>query len=246
VSSGEPTVYVYGVLAESDRGAVSEAGVAGSSVRTIACAGVAALVSDLSTGTIAAAKEVRAHWRVLDEAAKAATVLPVRFGTVMTEPAVRDDLLAPNADGLSGLLDRLAGQVQLSIKGEYDQDALLRDIVGRSRAIAALRERVRALPDAAGYYERIRLGELVAAAVAAQRDHDQALALDRLQDHAVQSRAEEPRGADGAFDLAFLVRREQVDGFSQAVGALRADLGERIRLRYVGPLPPYSFAALEE
>jgi hypothetical protein len=239
---GEPTVYVYGVLAESERGAVSRTGVAGSSVRTIACAGVAALVSDLSTERIAAAREVRAHWRVLDEASKAATVLPVRFGTVMTEPAVRDDLLAPNADELSGLLRSLSGHVQLSVKGDYDQDALLREIIGSSRAIAALRERVRALSKDAGYYDSIRLGELVAAEVARRREHDQALALDRLQDHAVESRVEELRSAEGAFALAFLVRREQVDDFSQAVGALRAQVGERIRLRYVGPLPPYSFA----
>ena len=37
---GEATVYVYGVLAESDLAAVSKAGVAGSPVRTIAHAGV--------------------------------------------------------------------------------------------------------------------------------------------------------------------------------------------------------------
>jgi hypothetical protein len=33
-----------------------------------------------------------------------------------------------------------------------------------------------------------------------------------------------------------------VDTFSEAVGRLREELGERVRLRYVGPLPPYSFA----
>ena len=30
--------------------------------------------------------------------------------------------------------------------------------------------------------------------------------------------------------------------WDEAVGRLRAELGERISLRYVGPLPPYSFA----
>jgi hypothetical protein len=46
----------------------------------------------------------------------------------------------------------------------------------------------------------------------------------------------------GAFNLAFLVEKSEVDRFSEAVGGLRSELGERIALRYVGPLPPYSFA----
>jgi hypothetical protein len=32
-----------------------------------------------------------------------------------------------------------------------------------------------------------------------------------------------------------------MDEFSQAVSALGRDLDGRIKLRYVGPLPPYSF-----
>jgi gas vesicle protein GvpL/GvpF len=235
-------VYVYGVLAESGSGAVSVAGVEGSAVRTIARAGLAALVSDLASDRLAAAREVRAHWRVLEEATEKATVLPVRFGTVLTEEAVGDDLLAPNADELTALLESLEGHVQLSVKGDYDEDALLREVVAGSRRIASLRERVRGLPEAAGYYERIELGELVAAEVARRRGQDEALALERLQGHAADVRAEQPKSAEGAFDLAFLVERGRVDDFSAAVSALREQLGERIRLRYVGPLPPYSFA----
>ena len=33
-----------------------------------------------------------------------------------------------------------------------------------------------------------------------------------------------------------------MDAFGEAVGRLREELGERVTLRYVGPLPPYSFA----
>ena len=36
--------------------------------------------------------------------------------------------------------------------------------------------------------------------------------------------------------------RERVDAFSEAVRDLDEAVGERIALRYIGPLPPYSFA----
>ena len=76
-------VYVYGVLAGADAPNVSAVGVAQSHVRTVEHAGLAALVSTLEADELAAAREVRAHWRVLEDASKSATVLPVRFGTVL-------------------------------------------------------------------------------------------------------------------------------------------------------------------
>jgi len=237
------SVYVYGVLSGADLAGVSVGGVEGAEVRTVEHAGLGALVSTLSADALAAARELRAHWRVLEEASKGATVLPVRFGTVMeSDAAVRERLLEPNAERLTELLGELAGRVQLNVKGDYDEERLLRDVVRTSPQVGALRERVRTLSDAAGYYDRIRLGELVAAEVAARRQQDEGLMLARLEPVAVAARTEPVSSQTGAFNLAFLVESKEVDQFSAAVGALRAELGERVELRYVGPLPPYSFA----
>jgi hypothetical protein len=239
-------VYVYGVLAASDRPLLSAPGVKGAGVRTIRQADVAALVSDLDDHALAAAREMRAHWEVLEEAARTATVLPVRFGTTMeSDSAVRERLLEPNAERLAGLLGELAGSVQLSVKGDYDDERLLRDVVRDSPAVADVRERLRTLPEAAGYYERIRLGELVAAEIAHRQEKDSALALERLEPLAVASRVEEARSPNTAFNLAFLVMRDGLPAFSAGVRALVEEMDERIRIRYVGPLPPYSFADAE-
>jgi hypothetical protein len=236
-------VYVYGVLSAADKGAVSAGGVEGADVRTVEHAGLAALVSTLRADALAAASELRAHWRVLEEASKGATVLPVRFGTVMEgDAAVRDRLLEPNAERLTTLLSELAGRVQLNVRGDYDEDRLLREVVRNSPHVAALRERVAQLSDAAGYYDRIRMGELVAAEIGRRRQEDEALAVARLEPFMVAVRAEQLSSQNAAFNLACLVESGEVDAFSQAVGALRAELGERVALRYVGPLPPYSFS----
>jgi hypothetical protein len=219
-------VYVYGVLAAADAASLTTSGVMGAPVRAVQSGDLAALVSDVAGGALAAAREVRAHWRVLEAASEQTTVLPVRFGTVMEDDdAVREQLLADGAERLNALLQQLAGRVQLTVRGTYAEDALLRSVVAGSREIAALRERVRRLPEAAGYYERIRLGELIAAEVARQREVD--------------------TGADGAFHFAFLVERDGVDAFSTAVGKLAEELGDRVAIRYVGPLAPYSFAEAE-
>ncbi|MFL5866632.1 MAG: GvpL/GvpF family gas vesicle protein [Thermoleophilaceae bacterium] len=240
------TVYVYGVLSEAERRTVSVEGVEGAAVRTVSGAGLAALVSDLEAETLTAAKEVRAHWRVLEEASTAATVLPVRFGTVMeSDEAVRRELLEPNAERLVALLGELGGRVQLSVKADYDEDELLRRVVADSPHVAALRERLKGLPEEAGYYDRIRLGELVSSEIEHRREEDRARALGRLEPLAVSAREEAVSGVEGAFNLAFLVDRDRVDSFSAAVRSLAEETGERLRVRYVGPLPPYSFTDAE-
>ena len=240
--TGDASVYVYGVLPGSDQARVSVGGVEGAQVRTIEHGALAAVVSTVEADALAAAREVRAHWRVLEEASKATTVLPVRFGTVMeSDDAVRKRLLEPNAAGLTELLNELAGRVQLNVKGDYDEERLLSAVVREVPAVATLRERVQKLSDSAGYYDRIRLGELVAAEIARRREDDAALARARLEPRSVATSAEEPQSPNAAFNLAFLVEGSDVDAFSEAVAKLRAELGERVRLDYVGPLPPYSF-----
>ena len=239
-------VYVYGIIAAADAASVSHTGVEGSPVRTIREGDLAALVSDLAGGALAAAREVRAHWRVLEAASAEATVLPVRFGTVMEDDAaVREQLLTANAERLQALMKELTGRVQVGVKGNYQQDELLRGVVAASPTVAALRARIEGLSEAASYYDRIRLGELVAAEVERQREEDAAFARGRLEPLAVATRAEGPGTPDAAFNLAFLIEHDRLDEFTTAVNGVVEELGDRIAVRYVGPLAPYSFADAE-
>jgi Gas vesicle synthesis protein GvpL/GvpF len=241
-------VYVYGIARAADPIDVAAPGVGSSPnpVRHIVHGELVALVSDVDSGPLVAARGLRAHWRVLEEAARRATVLPVRFGTVMeNDDAVAGQFLAPRHDHLVAQLDRLSGKVQLSVKAFYEEDRLLRGVVQRSRAVAQLRDRVRGRPQAATYYDRIQLGELVAGEVEQARERDTAMVLERLEPLAVAVRREPPAGAEGAVNAAFLVERARVDEFSEAVAQLADEVEGHMRLRYVGPLPPYSFTEEE-
>ena len=102
-----------------------------------------------------------------------------------------------------------------------------------------------ALPEAAAYYERIRLGELVAAEVE-QRARARHGAGCSSGSTARRGRADasRPHGAEAAVNVAFLVERDRLDEFAaRCASALQDELGgARCELRCVGPLPPYSFA----
>jgi hypothetical protein len=191
---------------------------------------------------VRAVRVLRTHWRVLEQASSSTTVLPVRFGTVMTDDeAVVEDFLRPEHEDLAARLAAMAGKVQLTVKGFYEEDALMASVVARSPVIARLREQVRGLPEAAAYYKRIELGQLVAAEVERARERDAHEILERLRPFALAARLEPPSAIEAAAHAAFLVDERRVDEFSQAVSGLGRELAGRIRLQYVGPLPPFSF-----
>lgn len=234
-------VYVYGVTPKAHYSPVSTHGVEDAEVQTVEHDGLLALASRLHGGKLAA-RDMRAHWRVLEQAFESATVLPVRFGTVMeSEEAVRIRLLEANADQLSDLLEQMAGLVQLNLKGRYDEERLLREIVVSTPQLAQMRERLANPRVKTTQAEQITLGQLVEREIGRYQAQDSAAALDKLEPLAAATRQEEVSHPN-AFNLAFLVNRKFVDGFSDAVHGLREQLAQRIELRYVGPVPPFSFA----
>jgi hypothetical protein len=238
VTELDDAVFVYGVTASTAAPMPPMVGVDGASVSTLPHGRLAALVSPIHRTKLRAA-DVRAHWRVLERTFEHGPVLPVRFGTVMVnDDEVRDRLLEPNEERLAGLLDAMDGLIQLNVKGRYDEDALLREILRESPALARLRERA----DRSGALaDQVALGQQVQQEIERQRDADATSARNALQALAVSARDEPVRHPD-AFNIAFLVAREDIDRFGAGVAGVREELGGRIDLRYVGPAPPFSFA----
>jgi hypothetical protein len=240
VTDTPQAVYVYGVAAAA--AAIPPVdGVESSPVRTLGYGGLTALISPIGKRELRAA-DVRAHWRVLEHAFEHGTVLPVRFGTVMeSENAVRGRLLEPNEGPLTELLQAIDGLIQLNVKGRYDEDALLRQIVREEPALARLRERA---TRSAAVPERLALGQQVEQAIGQRRARDASAVRRTLGGLATAVRDEQVRHPD-AFNIAFLVARDNADSFSENVSNVREELGDRIEIRYVGPVPPFSFAETE-
>ncbi len=237
----DEAVFVYGVTAGSALPIPEIEGVDSAPVGTLAHGGLAALVSPISRTELRAA-DVRAHWRVLERAFEHATVLPARFGTVMeTEDEVRHRLLEPDEERLTGLLKTMDGLIQLNVKGRYDEELLLRGVLRESQGLTRLRERAERSGTLA---DQVNLGRAVEDECERRRAADTAAVRAALEGLAVAARDEPVRHPD-AFNVAFLVARDGMDAFGAGVARVRDELGDRIDIRFVGPVPPFSFADSE-
>ena len=242
-------VYVYGVLAATDAAGLPDtAGLDGGSntVRAVAEGRLAALVSDLppdhTPGSVA---DVQAHERVLSHAIERGTVIPMRFGMVMDgDDEVRQSLLTRHAGELGDLLDRLDGRVQMMVRAFYAEDALLTDVLALNPDLAQESAALARRPEVETHAARVRVGELLSDAVETRRKEVESALLDRLA--AVSDDIElEPASSDRvAFSAQLLVDRDHRAALDALIHELSQALTGSLVFRYVGPLPPYSFADL--
>jgi len=241
-------VYVYGVVPGREAVETSAEGVEGTGpARAVAHDTVTALVADVPGDPIQTTRRnLSAHTEVLAEAARQTTVLPMRFGVVFpSEAALADEFLGPKEGELASLLERFRGKAEVTLRGSFeDEDARLRDVVQEEPEIARLREQVRGVSEDAGYYARIRLGELVAAALERGRAADERRILDRLEPLAAGVERDRELPERVVIKAAFLVEREKLAQFDEEVDALARELAGRIRFNYAGPLALHSFVSL--
>jgi hypothetical protein len=169
----------------------------------------------------------------------------LRFGTMVDDDeAVVDKVLRAHGDHLEGLLDRLGEHVELAVKATYEEDAVVRELLAADPAIAALHERVAGVDPEAAYYGRIQLGDRVAAALEKRRDRDAEELYEALSEVTDDVSAGEPLNPHMVVNGTFLVRRTALDTFDHRISAV-AQAHPEMAIRYVGPLPPYSFSDIE-
>lgn len=237
--------YVYGVVSAGERPPAAT-GIGGAPLQEVTSDGIAALVSDIDGQQLALGREeMTAHADVLDAALARGTVLPMRFGVVMEgESAVRQHLLEAHHDELERQLGDLAGKVELRLRAVYQEDSLMREVVREDLDIARLRQALRGASEAATYYGRIRLGELVAGAIERKREVDAGAILGMLAALALDTRVAEVSHERVVVNVSFLLDRNQLPEFDRAVDDLGAVHQDRMRFKYTGPLPPHSFVEL--
>src|SRR3989338_7348826 len=100
------------------------------------------------------------------------------------------------------------------------------------------------LPESSRRTELIDIGHLVQEAVQTKNEETARTLMDELFPLACASKRNKNLGDAMVLNASFLVRKEQVPHFDNAVQTLDARYGGDLQFKYVGPVPPFNFVVI--
>lgn len=211
------------------------AGIDGRPVRMHSVADLGIWVSEVEGPVEPSEERLRQHERVVRDALRTATPLPLRFGTVFGSTAALEDAIEARGDAFRRTLERVEGLVEMVIRVERKHP------VGQTEAVAR-GDASTGVSAGRAYLER-RRSELESRERSRQ-DADTLLweiekELGRQTVKVTISAA--PEGSLVG-RLACLVRRGEVPAFREHVGRVIEARRPELRLGVTGPWAPYSFA----
>ncbi|MDT0482874.1 GvpL/GvpF family gas vesicle protein [Streptomyces doebereineriae] len=235
------STYVYGITAASHPALPEGLGGVGDPalpVRVLTEGDLAAIVSDSPEGLRPKRRDLLAHQNVLSEAGAGGCILPMRFGSVAPDDGTVTGVLAERSEHYKERLRTLDGKVEYNVKATHDEEAVLHRVMSDNPEIRAVTEANRQA-GGGSYDERLRLGEMVVAAVKA-REAEDADEVQRALEPLADAISVGPESSGWLANVSFLVERDAAASFLEAVDQLRKD-HPHLDLRVNGPLPPYSF-----
>jgi hypothetical protein len=237
--------YIYGIIATDDAPNFGPIGIGGRNdeVTTIGIEGLAAVVSNASMDHYVLSPEnLTSHTKVIEKVTGSFTIMPMRFCTVAE---TNDEIIAfleKNSRELKNKLKDIDGKVEIDIKIFWtDMKKIYEEIVKENKKIRELKEK----GTNGDRQSLIHAGELVAAALEEKKAVEADRYLRRFKKVVPDCKEEELTADEMVAHAAFLINKEWLKEFDNAVDEAAEEFKDRININYVGPLAPFSFVDLK-
>jgi hypothetical protein len=229
-------MYLYAITDQPELPVPPEPGLEGASLLSLACRDVSAVVSRLATVTVPATKpNLWRHEAVVETLMAGRAVLPLRFGTVLTDEAAVRSLLAAHYADFVASLDRVRGRVELGLRVLWNGD--------RRPLAVDRRSRFGGQPSAVSGHSYLLARLEEERSRQAWRDRAEAVAAELhtpLSRLAAESTRQVLITSGLLLSAAYLVQYSQVAAFRRKVEAL-STAHPALRFLCTGPWPAYSF-----
>lgn len=237
--------YIYGIIATEEAPNFGPMGIGGhgDEVTTIGTQGIAAIISNASMNHYVLSREnLSAHTKVIEKVMESYTVLPMRFCTVAGTADEVIAFLESHSRQLKNKLKDMDGKVEVDIKIVWaDMKKIYEEIVKENKKIRELK-----VKGATGNQQSlIHAGELVATALEEKKAVEGDRYLRILKKAAADCKENEPSEDKMVAHAAFLIDKGWLKEFDNIVEQMGEEFKERIQIRYVGPMAPFSFVDLQ-
>lgn len=233
--------YVYCILNCQDMIAPDKTGFEERELYNISYKDISALVSDISTVDYSN-DNILIHETVNESMMRYYTVLPMRFGTVMSGDAKVRSMLELWYDDFTENFSRLEGQVEMGVKIIWPVDKIKQDT---DFGVNIQEQDIDGLPAGVGYLRR-RLREHLIEEALKKKANQLSRDVDRLlrpcfADSRVKTMATEKMVLNGSY----MVFKDQVEAFRRKSREIILRCPET-KILLSGPWPPYNFTRLRQ
>lgn len=245
-------VYLYAVMAGENSLDLGSGGVPDGSNRvlSVASSGFSAVVSpydgvpftELTREDLFGRLVV--HQQVIEQVSDESSVLPARLGTILASSDEVHEILQRFQRPLAAALEDVTDAVEVNLSASWETNALFADIA-QEPAVAAVASSATSERPEDNVDARVRVGMLVQEVAAKRREEYRRRTVGTLVPFTRDAQPNPVLTDDMVVNLALLVDRADLPSFDATVDRLGDELGERLTFRYVGPLPPYSFATID-
>lgn len=242
--------YIYGIIRNTgpiDFGPIG-IGKRGDCVYGVSFNGITAIVSASPVITYEARRlNMITHEKVLEEAMRQFTVLPVRFSTISD---TEDDsgikrIIKNDYRKFDEILTEMEGKKELGLKILAKETEIYESIIEKYSDIKALRAKLMSLPVEKTHYQRVKIGEMVAEALKKETENYRDSIIASLAPLAVDVKINDNYGEMMILNAAFLIKNESETGFDKVVNDLSEKYSGLMTFKYTGLIPLYNFVNLE-
>lgn len=219
----------------------------GDELRSLSYKDVAVVISNSPIKKYPVSREnCLAHERAVEAVMKEGfTVLPVRYCTIADDEIQVKKILKRDYKRIKDLLLKMENKGELGLKAVFDERLIYQDILTKNKEIRLWKKKLINKPPEKTHNQRIKVGMMVKAALDAEKEKAKAVALRTLKELAEDYLVTDSYGERMLLNASFLVKKNKEQEFDKKVDKLNQMFGQRVKLKYVGGMPPFNFVCLE-
>lgn len=237
--------YIYCIIGSDEARDFGPIGIGsqGNLVSTISYRDISGVISDSPvTKYVLSRENLIAHEKVIEKVMENYTVLPVRFCTIATSAEEIRSLLRKRYTEFKHLLKDMDHKIELGLKAFWENmDQIFREIVKENERIRRLKENIVARPSGQTYTNKISLGKMIQEALQIKKEAEARKVMGIFKRVSFDFHVNESHGDNMFLNAAFLVDKSREKEFDSLAAEFRANHNGRIKLNYVGPVPPFNF-----
>ncbi len=186
------------------------------------------------------------HQQVLEEIMQLGfTVLPMKLATYLESKDKILELLKNSYDFLNNLEKEVKDKIEIDIIGSWADFPNFLKMIGENPKVIETKNRIISKKEGVTLADQQEIGFLISKLVKNFNEEKANECNKYLKPYCCQTKPHDVMNDQMIFNTAFLVEKQKINSFDNAIDELDSKLKSSINFRYVGPLPCYSFYTIE-